>query len=258
MNSNVEYTCNYCFKKYKRKTYYNQHINVCNEMYKTMKERESDIENMEEIPNISDIYKLVKHLVNEKEMMKKEIVKLKERLNRYESKKDIHIELKNIIKVNERDISNICLNEKLNIKEIHNYIYNDREIIDGEIFQYFKEDLKIEDLISYLLHKLFTIYEKKNESIQYYNDWIYIYIKEEDEWKKMDNDNIKRMMTNIQNLILWYFIEWKKRNIEKINDDKWYYENIYMNVQKEVMRYKYTYKEINRIISVILREKHKI
>lgn len=74
----------------------------------------------------------------------------------------------------------------------------------------------------------------------------------------MDNDNIKRMMTNIQNLILWYFIEWKKRNIEKINDDKWYYENIYMNVQKEVMRYKYTYKEINRIISVILREKHKI
>lgn len=127
MNSNVEYTCNYCFKKYKRKTYYNQHINVCNEMYKTMKERESDIENMEEIPNISDIYKLVKHLVNEKEMMKKEIVKLKERLNRYESKKDIHIELKNIIKVNERDISNICLNEKLNIKEIHNYIYNDRD-----------------------------------------------------------------------------------------------------------------------------------
>ena len=258
MNSNVEYTCNYCFKKYKRKTYYNQHINVCNEMYKTMKERESDIENMEEIPNISDIYKLVKHLVNEKEMMKKEINKLKERLNRYESKRDIHIELKNIIKVNERDISNICLNEKLNIREIHKYIYNDGEMIDGEIFQYFKDDLKIEELITYILHRLFTIYEKKSESIQYLSEYIYIYIKDDDEWKKMENENIKKLMTNIQNLILWYFIEWKKRNIEKINDDKWYYENIYMNVQNEVMRYKYTYKEINRVLSVILREKHKI
>ena len=258
MNSNVEYICNYCFKKYKRKTYYNQHINVCNEMYKTMKERESDIENMEEIPNIADIYKFVKHLVNEKETMKKEIVKLKERLNRYESKRDIHVELKNIIKVNERDISNICLNEKLNIREIHKYIYNDGEMIDGEIFNYFKEDLKIEELITYIINRLFTIYEKNSESIQYLNELIYIYIKEDKEWKKMENDNIKKLMTNIQNLILWYFIEWKKRNIEKINNDKWYYENIYMNVQKEVMRYKYTYKEINREICIILREKHKI
>jgi hypothetical protein len=109
----LEYQCNYCNRKYKRKLNYDKHILVCNILSKTPSEKIHQKE-QDDLPTMREMYVIIQTLLEKQEKMEKQIEKMSSWVNNNRKKINV-IEWLNINYILEMDFSEWIL--KLHITE---------------------------------------------------------------------------------------------------------------------------------------------
>lgn len=82
MDTKRNLTCPTCYKDYKRKSFYNRHIIVC----EMLKEKSYDDEEIQDLPSTYELYTMVKEIALKYNECKNECTHLKTRLNLLEKK----------------------------------------------------------------------------------------------------------------------------------------------------------------------------
>ena len=82
MDTKRNLTCPTCYKDYKRKSFYNRHIIVC----EMLKDKSYDDEEIQDLPSTYELYTMVKEIAIKYNECKNECTHLKTRLNLLEKK----------------------------------------------------------------------------------------------------------------------------------------------------------------------------
>ncbi len=208
--------CDYCGKSFKRKTYFEKHILVCEQLKQQIEIKHSrnvldaDLEEAEDVLNIQDLTSMVQLLMKKCETMEQEIKSLKSHLQ----KKTKHISILD------------WLNDTIVLEKDFLTWINDYDVSKEETEYVFQNDF-ILGLI-YVLQRVFPI--EKNElhpirCFQQKQNIFYIYYNDKktniNTWKVMDETIFSCLvMSFIQKFLKWFYV-WKEENIDKIqnNDD---------------------------------------
>jgi hypothetical protein len=199
--------CNHCNKNFKSKENYKNHILFCEIVYKNQKERQEEYELNEDIPSISDIFKITKQLVVKYDKLQHDYNNLKQLINNRKKK----INVVDWLNINcKPDINFIEWYNNLSLKENHlEYIFSEGNI-DGlsQILQELCSD------ISTLPIKCFT--QKENT----------FYIYENNIWKIISNNELNLFFGSLNKQILNLFKIWQEKNTSKLEDDNFAIEYI--------------------------------
>ena len=223
----TKFKCNYCFKEYTRKSFYNKHVLCCEILNSTKRENEL-VREEEENPSISQLYTIIKELnhnynrlKNEMEEMKRHVYKTKKKkyivewLNENKKQKididkyldNIDIDISTIINNNydkifellfqkDNDIPVCCFDQNKNT--IFIYLDNKWEICSPE---------KFKDIVNMLTTRMLRIItQQKLEGSEQYCRIIKQLMN-----NKIDYNNIKKkiygqLKTNITNIVEYEFI----------------------------------------------------
>ena len=82
----TKFKCNYCFKEYSRKSFYNKHVLCCEILNSTKRENEITREE-EENPSISQLYTIIKELNHNYNRLKNEMEEMKRHVYKTKKKK---------------------------------------------------------------------------------------------------------------------------------------------------------------------------
>jgi hypothetical protein len=118
----TKFKCNYCFKEYTRKSFYNKHVLCCEILNNTKRENEI-IREEEENPTISQLYTIIKELNHNYKQLKNEMEEMKRHVYKTKKKKYI-VEWLNENKKESIDIDNYLDNIQIDISTIVNNNYN--------------------------------------------------------------------------------------------------------------------------------------
>lgn len=221
----MKYVCSFCYKEYQQKINYDYHVPLCR--ITNNNNKNNNIEKNENLSNL-DIQIVIKKILKKNEELENRIKKLEN-------------EKVKILKNNDKIINKkMFLNDKIKL---------DTNFID------FIEKLKLDNIIlEYLfdnnLHKTYDYIIKKIDTEDYSvpiktfkNDSkIYIFDRE---WIVIDYNYYNKLILKIHQKLIGLFIEWKKINIEKINND----DNLAIIAEKNQMKICCNGKNINELLT---------
>ena len=201
--NNNHYNCDYCNKKYTRKSDYDRHHLLCKELYYS----KMDDEEITDLPSQKQMYKIIRELVFK-------CNKMEERMN----------EMQKWVKKNKKKINVI---EWLNVN-----------VIPTSNFSEFMEKLNIHTgYIEYLIENSFAntvslIFEDflkkdsetKNPIYSFVQNVNIFYIyNEKGVWTELTKDELIKILNRIHHRLSNKIVEWKKINEKKFDDmDKLY------------------------------------
>lgn len=214
-NSNkLTFQCIYCNKNYKRKTCYNNHINICR-LLSNNDEFKIDLEERENTPCTKDLYKIISELTKEVYKIKKELNKFKRQVN-YQKKKISVIDY-----LNTNYKPNISYEEwKKNI------------IITQDDLNYIFKYGCIKGIISLLKNNFVINYSSKILPIISTNHTLNnLYIYSNNCWILMSQEQFKNLLKIINKKIFYEFKKWDVESKKKLTKDE-YSELYILNIQK--------------------------
>jgi hypothetical protein len=88
-SENLLYDCGYCNKTYKKRSLYHKHLLLCEILSKTCKERKNENEKIDNTPNITELYDIIKTLVIRHDQLEKKIEKMASWVN--STKKKVNV-----------------------------------------------------------------------------------------------------------------------------------------------------------------------
>ena len=118
----TKFKCNYCFKEYSRKSFYNKHVLCCEILHTTKRENEITQEEQEN-PSISQLYTIIKELNHNYNQLKNEMEEMKRHVYKTKKKKYI-VEWLNENKKIDMDIDNYLDNIHIDISMVLNNNFN--------------------------------------------------------------------------------------------------------------------------------------
>ncbi len=199
MSSKQIINCPNCFKIYKKKRCYENHIFQC----------ERDTINTSETNVIPKLIGMIEHLIENHNKMQLEIDNLKSYLNRKNKKI-------NIIE---------WLNEKEKCKYDFNEDWNNIELTNDDLYIIFEKGF-IKG-ISEILNNYFI----KFDTIKCFNEkkqLIYVYKK--DEWKEIEKEEWENIIKKVNSQILSLFKKYQDQNLEQLEDETYHNKiNIYLS-----------------------------
>jgi len=208
---NKIYNCACCGRYYNRKSSLEKHVLCCEILSKTDRERQLNIQEIGDTPNITKLYQIIQELVFKQAKQEKEIDKLKSFVNK--TKKQLNI----IDWLNENCSKNMTFNsfiKNIKIDRRHlDYIFK-YDFIDG-IMYIFQEILPLSDDLP------IRCFDQKPGTF---------FIVKNDNWVVMTGLEFEEMLNIINRMIIKEFGQWQTDHNEKIlKDDKFndiYNENI--------------------------------
>ena len=217
-----KYCCSYCNRDYKEKFNYDRHIGFCEFSHKSVKERENEIDEFENTPNLKDIFKYVKELSVRVSTLEKENSKLKQLVNIEQRKIEI------LDWLNTQKKPNITFTDwitNIPFKEYLQVIFNN-DLITGIIqcLDNGSNNITITDYDKIPFRafsnktKYFYIYDKLN------ND--------ENEWFALSHNDFHKWINYIAKNFLIEFKTWVQENENEINHNELMKENYFNNFQK--------------------------
>ena len=118
----TKFKCNYCFKEYSRKSFYNKHVLCCEILHSTKRENEIRQEEQEN-PSISQLYTIIKEMNHNYNQLKSEIEEMKRHVYKTKKKKYIVEWLNENKKIN-MDIDDYLNNIDIDISMVLNNNFN--------------------------------------------------------------------------------------------------------------------------------------
>lgn len=191
--SMAEFSCTYCYRKYRKKENYDKHLSCCEFFYRSRRMHVDII--YEPIPSQRELYQLVKELAYKCDKLEKKIEQL-ETTNRNANRKQITEYLQDYIPEN----TAYQWAHQIDIQEKHLKIVFENTIVEG-----MKQ--VIEDHTS--IHSPFCSFYQKNNTLYIYNNEI-----EEDEskWHAATNKELDKIISILSYKFLKAFVEWKQKN----------------------------------------------
>lgn len=220
----MNYKCGFCNRKYKRKTYYTRHMNICEYLYKNKREREIENEEIDDTPDIRTLYEIILELTNKNKLLEQKVDKLTKLVN-YKNNNFNYIDILN--------------NNYSNIIPFYDFI-NTINVNNEQLEVIFKN--KIVDGITNILN---TVLIHKNcpiKAFQQKQNTIFVY---NDKWSIMNDELITILLSNICKKILNIFIEWQKT--KDIHNNEYLSEIYTINLNK-IMSFNYNNKTNINII----------
>jgi hypothetical protein len=191
--------CDFCLKKYTRKTSLDRHSVVCEILQKTQRERRCEEEESSDIPTMKQLYMIVQELAKKNTVLERKI----EELNKWVDRK------KNKINLIEWLNDNII--PKVNLREWFDPI----EISDDDIMI-----LMNDNVAAIFIHLLKKNAEKGQNPIICFNHKtsnLYVYKNSDEKWQKLSINELSYWLREIHHKILITFEKWYNKNIDKIN-----------------------------------------
>ena len=196
-----QHCCNFCGKTYTRKNELKKHLYICEITSRTQREINCDEEENTNIPNISQLYKIILEMGKKIERLEKQAQE-NEVLIQYNKKK--------------LNITN-HLNNQQNLKPQPFFTWIKNIIITQNYTTMFFEN----DFI-FLCSQLFTTFTNSPDipikSFTEKKNIIYIY--DDDAWRKLTNDDFIILLKTIYKKIFTLACEWKKINHEEFKNNK--------------------------------------
>lgn len=221
------FQCKYCSLSYKRKTYYDKHVLVCEILNKTKKERENEIEELADTLSLRKVYDLLLEIAMKYNKMEKKLNELTKWVD--VKKKNINIiewlntNYTKTIKFSDWYMS-ICFNRK-HLELIFKY-----DFITG--FMYIFQELLPLSQEEELPIKAF---DQKDNTLFIYND--------ENKWEAMNSEKLEKFISHISRLIMSEFVKWQNENSEKIKDEE--FSIIYTRNIQKVIGANYSIEQLN-------------
>ena len=207
------FQCIYCNRKYKRKTYYNNHITICrllnnNEQFK------NELEEREDTPSKKELYDLILYQNNE-------IFKLKKKFNEikiYQKKKICVI-----------DYLNTTYKLEINYEE---WLKNLNVSQDGlnNIFELG------------IIRGIILILKNYSDNIPIVSALDKLYIYSNNLWILMTQENLKYLLQLINKKIFCQFEKWNTEFEKKMSKEK--YNDLYILNIKKILCAKYSKNEL--------------
>lgn len=205
-NSQSSQSCKYCGKSYVKKTNLEKHIILC-ELLNTCKTK-STIEEDEEIPSQRKMYKILLELGNRFTQLEEKV----DGLNKWVVKKKKKI---NVIE---------WLNTHF-VPEISFTYLIEKIIIYPDDVSYLFENTFADTLNHIFSRNIYNMSEESEETNPIYafvqkTNIFYIYENKDIGWIELDRDNLTKFLNKVHMKLLRKFIDWKRENKERINDDE--------------------------------------
>jgi hypothetical protein len=223
VNFTINHECTFCNKKYKNKQNYDKHILLCNILNKSIKERVRENENIDDTPNVRELYIIIRELANKCEALERKVDKL------------VILSNKNKKKINLLEWLNCNTNRSM-IPFIDwiNSIQLIEEDMDYIIKNNFVDGIKY--IIIRLLRDIDNIpiksFEQKENVLYIYTSVEYSDKTVKNEWILMTPDMFESLYSKITKGLLIQLSLWKNKNIDKIYDDN--YSQNYISYVKKI------------------------
>lgn len=222
-NFSIIHICSNCTRKYKNKTNYDKHKLICNIMSKTIKERERENNNIDDTPNIRELYSIILHLSNKCEIMERKIEKLNGVYNRDKKKVNV-LDWLNTNKIyleqdGDREIQvfsewiktvNISENDMNYVVE-HTFLDGLKYIIKKLLRENGEYNIYCPIRAFEQKDNLFYIYDYVNTDSSKYDG--------EKKWIIMSHEKINELFTKITKGFITQLRIWKDKNIHRISED---------------------------------------
>ncbi len=215
-------SCNFCGKKYTRKSSYDKHVLLCEVFNKSKREKKlEEEEELKELPSQKQLYKIIEELAFKYQKMEEKMTEMQKWVQK--NKKKINI----LDWLNENATTNIKFNDVANT-----FVMTDKYIEDmiennfmHTISMVFQENLLLTS------HKSTTTDNNNSQPIYCFVQKIntfYATVEEEIEgqiqkkWKELDKTEIIRFFNIVHHKLTTCLRQWKLKHEEKINNnDKW-------------------------------------
>jgi len=221
------FQCKYCSLSYKRKTYYDKHVLVCEILNKTKKERENEIEELADTLSLRKVYDLLLEIAMKYNKMEKKLDELTKWVD--VKKKNINIiEWLNTNYTKTIKFSDWYMSISFNRKHLELIFKYD--FIPG--FMYIFQELLPLSQEEELPIKAF---DQKDNTLFIYND--------ENKWEAMNSEKLEKFISHISILIMREFVKWQDENSEKIKDEE--FSIIYTKNIQKVIGANYSIEQLN-------------
>jgi hypothetical protein len=198
-----DFTCTYCYRKYRKKENYDKHVSCCEFFYRARREHQDTI--YEPIPTQRELYQLVKELAYKCDTLEKKLEKL-ETTNRNMHRKQITEYLQEYLP----EINAYVWAHQIEIQETHLKTVFENTIVEG-IKHVIRDHASIVSLLPFC-----SFYQKNNV--------LYAYNNENDEnvekmksqsaskWHIITTLELDKIISIISYKFLKAFVEWKQTN----------------------------------------------
>lgn len=226
------FNCVICNKEYKSKDSYKKHELFCQTLSRSKKEREKELEEMDSVPNLRDLFNITKELLLKYEKLERENNNLKQLI--YKRQKKI-----NVID---------WLNNNIFPSKEFKAWYLNLEIIEENLEMIFEHG-NIEGTCQ-IIEKI--IPDKSEIPIKCFSEkdnTFYIYEKDEErlnKWRILTNEELISFLKTINKKISKLFVDWQEVNKEKLEDEKFAIEYI-KKMQKMIGKNESFESECNKI-----------
>lgn len=203
----LENTCGYCGKSYKRKSYYESHILICEEIHKSKYCKMADQEQEEDELTMKEMQVVLRHFIMKCENLNNEVQRLRSYVER--TKKRISV----------LD----WLNDECNLENDY-YCWIQRiEINENELEEIFR--LNYVNGLLWLLQKYLPMDDIINHPIKCFQEKqgiFYMYSKKK--WIIMDDRVFNKFINTLNQKLMKIFFTWKEKHRDKIENDDHFHE----------------------------------
>lgn len=235
--SNITYDCSFCGRSYKRKIYYDRHIICCELLKSSQRERELEIEQCDDTPNIRELYLLVQEMGKKYVEMSKKI----DMLSKYVESKKKRISIIDWLNQNYKlNTSYYDWIDSIQIERKHLNLIFEYDFLNG-IMYIFEEILPLSDEEK---HPIRAFDQKENTLFIYneHNTWIGLSIQE---WENL--------ILHISKLLVYEFKKWQDEhdsekykeqfsdlyvlNVKKVTGGNFAQDRLHSQIKNKLYRY---------------------
>jgi hypothetical protein len=196
-----DFTCTYCYRKYKRKDNYDKHVQCCEFFYRSRREH-ADVA-YEPIPTQRELYQLVKELAYKCDKLQKKLDKL-ETTNTNKHRKQIVDYLQDRVP----QITAFQWAHQIEISQQHLETIFENSLIEG-IAQSIRDHIHIVSLLP------FCAFSQKQNTIYIYNTTSDDQDATPPQWHVMSNKDLDKIISIISYKILRAFMEWQQKHYQQ-------------------------------------------
>ena len=216
--SNKKNLCGFCGKSFKRKTFYEQHIILCEQLYNSRLMNEDERNEEFDLPTQKELYGLLRNLTLKYDELLDEVHSLRSYVEK--QKKKINI----LEWLNEN-----CHPPEDYVEWVHSLVISD-EMLQNT----FKYGV-VHGIVDLIMENM-PLENVKNHPIKCFQQKQFIFFRfRNGKWSTMGVAHLESFIDAIHCLFMKAFRKWKAENQELIDEDERFYEDTYLTNMQTIL-----------------------
>lgn len=207
----TQYKCRFCNKCYKRRSYFQNHTLICEEIQKSKYSQEREQEIQQDIPSLRDMYYLLQTFIKKNVELEEKVEELTKYIEHTKKRVNILEWLTDNISPNP-DYNDWL--KQISVTQDHLHYVFQHSLVQG-IHKILIDNLPCTQEESHPIKS----FKQKPNTLYYYNI---------DKWEVMPPNVFDSLIARIEQRIFRQFMLWKQENQEQIDNDDHFYNDVYM------------------------------